>query len=227
MLMKYSFFSSFLALIINFPFKLDLIFVPIILHGLGLDQRQRFGHFCLLYPLSLSRASLYALCCIFFTKDLWNQVSWIGTCVHHWQIGTIIRIRGCRHRITIRIAIKLYNLFLCHFDVYPKSMGPMATGSLNPSEGRQSASHKSFRVWGPALDVRVKLLRNGQNKQQETITNDHFHLSITLVISVFTAPGFISWITTPVPSTSSARDWEIYGKDILLIGKRFYFEKSS
>ena len=51
----------------------------------------------------------------------------------------------------------------------------MATGSLNPSEGRQSASHKSFRVWGPALDVRVKLLRNGQNKQQETITNNHFH----------------------------------------------------
>ena len=83
MLMKYSFFSSFLALIINFPFKLHLVFVPIILHGLGLDQRQRFGHFCLLYPLSLSRASLYALYCIFFTKDLWNQVSWIGTCVHH------------------------------------------------------------------------------------------------------------------------------------------------
>ena len=31
-------------------------------------------------------------------------------------------------------------------------------------------------------------------------------IRITLVISVLTAPGSISWITTPVPSTSSARD---------------------
>ena len=99
MLMKDSFFSSFLVLLINFPFNSVPMFVTIMLHGLGLDERQRFGHFCLLYPLSLSRASLYALYCIFFTKDLWNQVSWIGTCVHHWQIGTIIRIRGCRHFI--------------------------------------------------------------------------------------------------------------------------------
>ena len=53
MLMKDSFFSSFLVLLINFPFNSVPMFVTIMLHGLGLDERQRFGHFCLLYPLSL------------------------------------------------------------------------------------------------------------------------------------------------------------------------------
>ena len=86
-----------------------------------------------------------------------------------------------------------------------QTMGPMATGPLSPTNGWESASQVFFCIWGDPFMPRVKLL---QKQVLSMITKESTQMA-TLVISVLTTPGSISWINTPVPSISRARDCKI------------------
>ena len=82
-------------------------------------------------------------------------------------------------------------------------MGPMTTGPLNPANGWESTGQVLFCIRGDSLLCRVKLL-----KKKGKDCHPKKNVS-TLVISVLTTPGSISWINTPVPSISKARDCKI------------------
>ena len=84
-----------------------------------------------------------------------------------------------------------------------QTMGPMATGPLSPANGWESTDQVLFCIRGDSLLCRVKLL-----KKKGKDCHPKKNVS-TLVISVLTTPGSISWINTPVPSISKARDWKI------------------
>ena len=74
----------------------------------------------------------------------------------------------------------------------------MTTGPLDPADGWESARQILFRIRRYSFLSRVKLLQSNEVLNMIEMA--------TLVISVLTTPGSISWINTPVPSSSKASD---------------------
>ena len=86
-----------------------------------------------------------------------------------------------------------------------QSMGPMTTSPLNPANSGESTSQILFGIWWDSFLPGVKLLQRQSLSPNEILTQ-----IATLVISVLTTPGSISWTSTPVPSSSKARDCKIW-----------------